>query len=88
MEWTPPIIGVIIAPSTNHFLEGGVLMHHTTIAVDLAKNIFEIAVSNHPGKISKRHRLSRSKFERFFAEHLPATVLFEAAVAPITGLAP
>ena len=53
-------------------------MHNTTIAVDLAKNIFEIAVSNHPGKITKRHRLSRPKFERFFAEHLPATVLFEA----------
>jgi len=53
-------------------------MYHTTIAVDLAKNIFEIAVSTHPGKITKRHRLSRPKFERFFAEHLPATVLFEA----------
>ncbi|UCF06068.1 MAG: IS110 family transposase [bacterium] len=53
-------------------------MYHTTIAVDLAKNIFEIAVSKHPGCISERHRFSRSKFQRFFAEHLPATVLFEA----------
>jgi len=53
-------------------------MHHTTIAVDLAKNIFEIAVSDRPGRVTERHRFSRSRFHRFFAEHLPATVLFEA----------
>ena len=53
-------------------------MHHTTIAVDLAKNIFKIAVSDRPGRITERHRLSRSKFQRFFAEHLPATVLLGA----------
>jgi len=38
-----------------------------TIAVDLAKNVFEIAISRFPGKVSERHRLSRTKFLRFFA---------------------
>jgi hypothetical protein len=31
-----------------------------TIAVDLAKSVFEIAVSRHPGRVAERHRLSRS----------------------------
>jgi transposase len=53
-------------------------MKHTTIAVDLAKSVFEIAISNHPGKVAERHRLSRDTFLRFFAERRPATVLMEA----------
>jgi len=52
-------------------------MSHSTIAVDLAKSIFEIAVSNYPGHVSEHHRLSRPRFERFFAERQPSTVLFE-----------
>ena len=50
----------------------------TTIAVDLAKSVFEIAVSRVPGKVAERHRLSRTKFLPFFAEREPATVLLEA----------
>lgn len=53
-------------------------MQDTTIAVDLAKSVFEIAVSTQPGKIAKRQRLSRAQFSRFLAEHAPATVLMEA----------
>lgn len=53
-------------------------MQHTTIAVDLAKSVFEIAVSIHPGQVAERHRLSRDAFLRFFAERQPATVLMEA----------
>jgi transposase len=52
-------------------------MKHT-IAVDLAKSVFEIAISERPGLVSERHRLSRARFDRFFAQHQPATVLFEA----------
>jgi transposase len=52
-------------------------MKHT-IAVDLAKSAFELAISEHPGKVSERHRLSRARFERFFAERQNATVLMEA----------
>jgi transposase len=53
-------------------------MTSSTIAVDLAKSVFEIAVSNRPGHVSEHHRLPRSRFERFFAERQPTTVLFEA----------
>ena len=53
-------------------------MKHTTIAVDLAKSVFEIAVSDRPGRVRERHRLSRDAFLEFFAEHRPATVLMEA----------
>lgn len=50
----------------------------TTIAVDLAKNVFQVAVSHHPGKVAESHRLSRTRFLRFFAERKPAIVLLEA----------
>ncbi len=53
-------------------------MKHTTIAVDLAKSVFEVAVSRRPGRVHERHRLSRGAFRRFFAQHHPATVLMEA----------
>jgi transposase len=53
-------------------------MDTTTIAVDLAKSIFQIAISRRPGHVCESHRLSRTRFKRFFAEHQPATVLLEA----------
>ena len=53
-------------------------MDHTTIGVDLAKSVFEVAVSHRPGHVSERHRLSRSQFLRFFASRAPATILLEA----------
>jgi transposase len=53
-------------------------MQSTTIAVDLAKSVFQIAVSRRPGKVSESHRLTRSQFLRFFAERQPALVVLEA----------
>jgi transposase len=53
-------------------------MKDTTIAVDLAKTVFEVAVSRRPGKVAERHRLSRGQFSRFLAERAPATVVMEA----------
>jgi transposase len=50
----------------------------TTIAVDVAKSVFEVAVSDRPGRVRERHRLSRSQFSRFVSERRPATVLMEA----------
>ena len=50
----------------------------TTIAVDLAKNVFEIAVSRHPGRIAERKRLARSRLPTFFLQQPLATVLMEA----------
>jgi len=53
-------------------------MKNTLVAVDIAKSVFEIAVSKQPGQVAERHRLSRTAFIRFFAQRLPATVLLEA----------
>ncbi|MGH9641985.1 MAG: IS110 family transposase, partial [Terriglobales bacterium] len=50
----------------------------TLIAVDLAKSVFEIAVSQEPGKVSERARLPRAKFLEFFVNRPPATVIMEA----------
>ena len=50
----------------------------TTIGVDVAKSVFEVAVSDRPGRIVKRHRLSRGQFARFLATRAPATVVMEA----------
>ncbi len=44
-------------------------MNHTTIAVDLSKSVFEIAVSERAGHIRERHRLGRSRLVPFFAEY-------------------
>src|SRR2546426_4623115 len=53
-------------------------MNSATIAVDVAKSVFEVAVSEYPGQVRERHRLSRGRFSRFLAEHPPATVVMEA----------
>ena len=36
-------------------------MEHTTIAVDLAKSVFQIAVSRRPGRMDEERRLSRDR---------------------------
>lgn len=53
-------------------------MNDTVIAVDLAKNTFELSVSTEPGCVSEQHRLSRPKFARFFAKRAVSTVVMEA----------
>jgi transposase len=53
-------------------------MQDTTIAVDLAKSVFEVAISHTPGRVSERHRLTRRRFAGFLAETAPATVVMEA----------
>jgi transposase len=53
-------------------------MSQTTIAVDVAKSVFEIAISDHPGRVGERQRLSRPQFVRFLAVRPPATVVLEA----------
>ena len=53
-------------------------MKDTTIAVDVAKSVFEIAVSDRPGHVSEQHRLARDRVRRFFAERPAATVVLEA----------
>src|SRR5215831_10145138 len=53
-------------------------MEHTTIAVDLAKSVFQIAISRRPGHVEEEHRLSRERFLTFFAQQPPATIVLEA----------
>ena len=53
-------------------------MESTTIAVDLAKSVFHIAVSAQPGQVRLERRLTRDRFLPFFAQQPAATVLLEA----------
>ena len=53
-------------------------MEHTTIAVDLAKSVFQVAISHRPGHVDEERRLSRDRFLAFFAQQPPATILLEA----------
>src|SRR5438046_1490193 len=53
-------------------------MKSTTIAVDVAKEILEVAVSVRPGQVSEQKRLTRTAFMKFCTDQPPATVLLEA----------
>ena len=53
-------------------------MHATTVAVDLAKNVFELAFADAQGRIIERKRLSRSAFTRCLTNRPPLRVLMEA----------
>jgi transposase len=46
--------------------------------VDLAKSVFEVAVSERVGRVAKRQRLTRGQFARFVREQDPATFVMEA----------
>jgi transposase len=50
----------------------------TLVAVDLAKSVFQIALSDNPGKVTRRERLPRDKFLGFFAQLPASTVIMEA----------
>ena len=53
-------------------------MNSTTVAVDLAKNVFELAVADGQWRIVERHRLNRARFSRFFVHRPPCQVVMEA----------
>jgi len=53
-------------------------MNATTVAVDLAKNVFELAVADAEWRIVERHRLNRARFARFFVHRPPCQVVMEA----------
>ncbi len=56
-------------------------MSTVTIAVDLAKNVFELAVAGSAGTIRERKRLSRPQFERFWAKQAHARIVMEACAS-------
>jgi transposase len=53
-------------------------MDATTVGVDLAKNVFEIALADERGHIVERQRLSRARFDRFFTNRVSCRVVMEA----------
>ena len=53
-------------------------MHDTTVAVDLAKSVFQIAIADDKWKVIAQHRLTRSQFERWFANRQVGRVVMEA----------
>jgi transposase len=53
-------------------------MKNTVFAIDLAKSVFQLAVSQHPGRVSQQRRMTRSQVLRFMGKQPPGTVLMEA----------
>lgn len=53
-------------------------MNATTVAVDLAKNVFELAVADAEWRVIERARLTRTQFERWFQNKEVALVVMEA----------
>jgi transposase len=53
-------------------------MEHTTIAVDLAKSVFQVAVSHRAGRVDVEKRLTRERLLSYLAQQPPATILLEA----------
>ena len=50
-------------------------MDVTTVAVDLAKDSFEVVMATATRRIVSRRRLTRAQFERFLTEFAPGTEL-------------
>src|SRR5687767_3775625 len=53
-------------------------MNATTVAVDLAKNVFELAIADEHWRVIGHERLTRSQFERWFANREVKRVVMEA----------
>lgn len=72
----------IIVPTVKRPLEGQAKEEsrwsNTTIAVDLAKSGFQMAVSHRAGHVDDERRLSRDRFLKVFAHTPPATIVLEA----------
>jgi len=48
------------------------------VGVDLAKSVFQLAIADHVWRIVEQHRLTRTQFERFFANRAVGLVIMEA----------
>ncbi|MGH8717400.1 MAG: IS110 family transposase, partial [Burkholderiales bacterium] len=53
-------------------------MNATTVAVDLAKNVFQLAVADARWRVVERHRLTRSQLQRWFGNRKADLVIMEA----------
>ena len=53
-------------------------MNATTVGVDLAKNVFAVAVADADWDIVARHRFNRARFAEFFVNHPRCRIVMEA----------
>jgi len=53
-------------------------MNPTTAAVDLAKNVYQVAIADPTSRVIEQHRLTRLQFERFFANRRVDRIVMEA----------
>lgn len=53
-------------------------MNATTVAVDLAKSIFQLAVADDQWRLTESHRLTRKQFEAWFPNRNVSLVIMEA----------
>ena len=53
-------------------------MNATTVGIDLAKSVFEIALADERGHIIERQRLNRARFDRFFVNRPSCRIVMEA----------
>jgi transposase len=53
-------------------------MNATTVAVDLAKNVFQLAIADNTWKVLESQRLTRTQFERWFLNRAVSLVIMEA----------
>jgi len=53
-------------------------MHATTVAIDLAKSVFQIAIADDSWKVVAQERLTRGQFERWFQNRAVGLVVMEA----------
>jgi transposase len=79
MDSSPDSIGINVPESVLVIARRSPSMQNDTlVAVDIAKEIFEVGVSDRPGRVALRKRLPRDRFLAFFAQLPPATVVMEA----------
>jgi transposase len=79
MDSSPDSVGIDVPESVlGNCKEEPTMQNDTRIAVDLAKAVFEIALSDRPGRVARRERLPRAQFLTFFAQQPAATVVMEA----------
>ena len=53
-------------------------MKRRTLGIDLAKDCFQVSLSDSTGKVSERHRLNRAQFTEFMVQLPVSRILFEA----------
>jgi transposase len=53
-------------------------MDATTVAVDVAKNVFELAIADRQWRVVGSARLTRGQFERWFDNRAVELVIMEA----------